>query len=38
MACYTLKMQKALRLMNVRLDIAIRDIVGKSGITIIEQS
>lgn len=35
-ARYTLKMQKTLRLMNVRLDIAIRDITGKSGITIIE--
>ncbi|MYY27398.1 hypothetical protein [Elizabethkingia anophelis] len=29
-------MQKALRLMTVRIDIAIRDIVGKSGITIFE--
>ena len=35
-ARYTLKMQKSLRLMNIRLDIAIRDITGKSGITIIE--
>lgn len=35
-ARYTLKMQKALRLMNIRLDIAIRDITGKSGMTIIE--
>jgi transposase len=35
-ARYTLKMQKSLRLMNVRLDIAIRDITGRSGITIIE--
>ncbi len=35
-ARYTLKMQKILRLMNVRLDIAIRDITGRSGITIIE--
>ena len=35
-ARYTLKMQKTLRLMNVRLDIAIRDITGRSGITIIE--
>jgi hypothetical protein len=29
-------MQKSLRLMNLRLDIAIRDIVGKSGLAIIE--
>ena len=35
-ARYTLKMQKTLRLMNIRLDIAIRDITGRSGITIIE--
>lgn len=35
-ARYTVKMQKALRLMNIRLDIAIRDITGRSGITIIE--
>lgn len=35
-AKYTLKMQKTLRLMNIRLDIAIRDITGRSGITIIE--
>lgn len=35
-ARYTLKMQKALRLMNIRLDVAIRDITGKSGMTIIE--
>lgn len=35
-ARYTLKMQKALRLMNIRLDLAIRDITGKSGMTIIE--
>ncbi|ETZ22813.1 IS110 family transposase [Pedobacter sp. V48] len=34
-ARYTLKMQKALRLMNIRLDVAIRDITGKSGMTII---
>jgi hypothetical protein len=33
---YTHKMQKALRLMNVRLDVAIRDITGKSGLAIIE--
>jgi len=30
------KMQKAMRLMNVRLDIAVSDIKGKSGIAIIE--
>lgn len=35
-AKYISKMQKAMRLMNIRLDIAIRDIVGKSGLTIIE--
>lgn len=35
-ARYTIKMQKTLRLMNLRLDIAIRDITGKSGMTIIE--
>ena len=33
---YISKMQKAMRLMNIRLDIAIRDIVGKSGLAIIE--
>ncbi len=33
---YTLKMQKSLRLMNVRLDVALRDVTGKSGLTIIE--
>jgi transposase len=32
----TNKMQKALRLMNVRLDVAVSDIMGKSGIDIIE--
>ena len=32
----TNKIQKALRLMNIRLDVAIRDIVGKSGRAIIE--
>jgi hypothetical protein len=32
----TNKMQKALRLMNFRLDVAISDITGKSGIAIIE--
>jgi transposase len=30
------KMQKSLRLMNIRLDIAIRDVVSKSGLNIIE--
>jgi transposase len=33
---YTHKMQKALRLMNIRLDMTIRDITGKSGRAIIE--
>lgn len=33
---YTHKMQKSLRLMNIRLDVAIRDITGKSGMAIIE--
>jgi transposase len=33
---YTNRMQKALRLMNLRLDVAISDITGKSGIRIIE--
>ena len=32
---YTLKMQKAMRCMNVRLDIVIKDIMGKSGRAII---
>lgn len=36
LATYTHKMQKALRLMNVRLDVAIRDITGKSGLAIME--
>lgn len=36
LATYTHKMQKALRLMNLRLDVAIRDITGKSGLSIIE--
>lgn len=36
LATYTNKMQKALRLMNVRLDVAIRDITGKSGLAIME--
>ena len=30
-AMYINKMQKALRLMNIRLDVAIRDLAGKSG-------
>lgn len=34
-AKYALKMQKALRLMNVRLDVAIRDITEKNGNAII---
>lgn len=33
---YIRKMQKALRLMNLRLDVAISDITGKSGKAIIE--
>ncbi len=36
LATYTHKMQKALRLMNLRLDVAIRDITSKSGLAIIE--
>jgi len=32
----TNKMQKSLRLMNIRLDVAINDIMGKSGKRIIE--
>ncbi|QMW04825.1 IS110 family transposase [Spirosoma foliorum] len=35
-AAYIHKIQKALRLMNSRLDVAIRDITGKSGLAIIE--
>jgi len=35
LATYTHKMQKALRLMNLRLDVAIRDITSKSGLAII---
>lgn len=35
-ALYVHKMQKSLRLMNIRLDIAIRDVAGKSGLNIIE--
>ena len=34
-AKYVLKMQKTLRLMNIRLDVAIRDISGKTGRAII---
>jgi hypothetical protein len=33
---YINKMQKALRLMNIRLDVAIRDLTGKSGRAIVE--
>jgi len=33
---YVHKMQKSLRLMNIRLDIALRDITGQSGLNIIE--
>lgn len=36
MSKYINKMQKALRLMNIRLDVALRDIMGKSGRAIIE--
>ncbi len=36
LATYTHKMQKSLRLMNIRLDVAIRDITGKSGLAIID--
>lgn len=35
-AMYVNKMQKALRLMNIRLDVVLRDITGKSGLNIIE--
>jgi transposase len=35
-AMYTNKMQAALRLMNLRLDIALRDVTGRSGLNIIE--
>lgn len=35
-AKYTHKMQKSLRLMSVSLDVAIRDITGKSGLAIID--
>jgi len=36
MAKYVNKMQKALRLMNIRLDVAIRDLTGKSGRAIVD--
>ncbi len=36
MSRYSNKIQKSLRLMNIRLDIVLRDVMGKSGITIIE--
>jgi len=32
---FTLRMQKCLRMMNFRLDVAVKDIVGKSGLNII---
>ena len=35
-AMYINKMQKALRLMNIRLDVAIRDLAGKSGRAILD--
>ena len=35
-ARYTQKIQKTLRLMNIRLDVAIKDITGKTGRMIIE--
>jgi len=35
-ARYLNKMQKSMRLMNIRLDIVIRDITGKSGLAIVE--
>jgi len=33
---YANKMEKSLRLMNIRLDIVLRDVTGKSGLNIIE--
>ncbi len=36
MSKYINKMQKALRLMNIRLDVALRDVMGKSGRAILE--
>jgi len=35
-AAYVKKMKQALRLMNIRLDVAIRDIMGESGRAIVE--
>jgi hypothetical protein len=35
-AMYINKMQKALRLMNIRIDVAIRDLAGKSGRAILD--
>jgi transposase len=35
-AMYINKMQKSLRLMNIRLDVAIRDLAGKSGRAILD--
>lgn len=35
-ATYVKKMKQSLRLMNIRLDVAIRDIVGESGKAIVE--
>ncbi|OIN58792.1 IS110 family transposase [Arsenicibacter rosenii] len=35
-ARYSSKMQKALRLMNIRLDVALNDITGQSGMAVIE--
>ncbi|MEO5996580.1 MAG: IS110 family transposase, partial [Chitinophagaceae bacterium] len=35
-ACYINKMQKALRLINIRLDSVLRDVMGRSGKDIIE--
>ncbi len=35
-AVYVKKMQQCLRQMNIRLDVAIRDIVGKSGTAIVQ--
>jgi transposase len=35
-AMYINKMQKALRLMNIRLDVAIRDLAGKTGRSILD--
>ena len=35
-ARYSSKMQKSLRLMNIRLDVAINDVTGQSGMAVIE--